>query len=87
MKVDIEAKLKRWEQRLLDLGKRNPNLNFRFNKTSTLEIKEPEINLLWENLVDDEKVMSFGIYRENIGIIWMKIQEIAIMKINFRKQI
>lgn len=64
MKVDIEAKLKRWEQRLLDLGKRNPNLNFRFNKTSTLEIKEPEINLLWENLVDDEKVMSFGIYRE-----------------------
>lgn len=64
MKVDIEAKLKRWEQRLLDLGKRNPNLNFRFNKTSTLEIKEPEINLLWKNLVDDEKVMSFGIYRE-----------------------
>ena len=63
--IDINAKIERWKKRLLDLGKRNFNLNFRFTKTSTLEIIDPDYESLWEDIVEREKELSFGTYSGN----------------------
>lgn len=64
MAVDVNAKIKQWKQKLLDLGKRNPNLNFKFNKTSTLKIESPDIFTLWDKFVNQESKLSFGRYKE-----------------------
>lgn len=61
MVVDMESKLRKWQQKLLDLGKRNPNLNFKFNKSSNLKIEKPNIYSLWHEFVDNAKEQSFGV--------------------------
>lgn len=58
MAVDMNSKLKKWQQNLLDLGKRNANINFKFNKTSNMEIIVPKIFDLWEVFVLNEKEQS-----------------------------
>lgn len=70
--IDMKAKIERWKKRLLDLGKRNANLNFRFTKTSTLEIVDPDYETLWQDIVEREKELSFGTYR---GSVWGDTEE------------
>ncbi len=43
MTVNIENKIEIWQNKLLDLGKRNKLLNYRETKRSTLRIITPEI--------------------------------------------
>ena len=59
MSVDMEAKLNKWQQKLLDLGKRNANINFRYTKSSTLQIVKPDIGELWNRFVVKENTFKF----------------------------
>ncbi len=52
----IYSKLEVWQQKLLDMGKRNRLLNFRETKRSTLKITYPEADSLYKTLVSGKKL-------------------------------
>ena len=62
--VNMDIKLDGWKNRLLDLGKRNPMLNYRDTKRGNLRILEPDINELWQHIVIDEKPLEFPIVEQ-----------------------
>ena len=62
MAVNIENKIEIWQNKLLDLGKRNKLLNYRETKRSTLRIIIPEIYEFWDSFVKNEKTLEFPFY-------------------------
>lgn len=58
---DMDADLKIWEDRLLDLGKRNKliNLNSKVGKRSHLKIVSPSLSDLFHAIAVEEKELSF----------------------------
>ena len=62
MAVNIENKIEIWQNKLLDLGKRNKLLNYRETKRSTLHIITPEIYEFWDSFVKNEKPLEFPFY-------------------------
>ncbi len=52
----IYSKLEVWQQKLLDMGKRNRLLNFKETKRSTLKITYPEADSLYKTLVSGKKL-------------------------------
>lgn len=62
MSVNIENKIEIWQNKLLDLGKRNKLLNYRETKRSTLRIIAPEIYELWNSFVINEQPLEFPFY-------------------------
>lgn len=62
MAVNIENKIEIWQNKLLDLGKRNKLLNYRETKRSTLRIITPEIYRFWDSFVKNEKPLEFPFY-------------------------
>lgn len=56
--IDLDAKIERWKKRLLDLGKRNTNLNFRFNKTSTFLLTGIKYMDIWNYVVEKEQAIT-----------------------------
>jgi len=66
MAVNIENKIEIWQNKLLDLGKRNKLLNYRETKRSTLRITTPEIYEFWDGFVKNEKSLEFPFY-DDIG--------------------
>lgn len=62
MAVNIENKIEIWQNKLLDLGKRNRLLNYRETKRSTLRIITPEIYEFWDSFVKNEKPLEFPFY-------------------------
>lgn len=62
MAVNIESKIEIWQNKLLDLGKRNKLLNYRETKRSTLRIVTPEIYKFWDSFVKNEKSLEFPFY-------------------------
>ncbi|HBR09628.1 MAG TPA: DNA/RNA helicase, partial [Clostridiales bacterium] len=74
MSVNIENKIEIWQNKLLDLGKRNKLLNYRETKRSTLRIIAPEIYELWNSFVKNEQPLEFPFYddiedKENITLL------------------
>ena len=63
MAVNIENKIEIWQNKLLDLGKRNKLLNYRETKRSTLRITTPKIYEFWDSFVKNEKPLEFPFYR------------------------
>jgi hypothetical protein len=55
----VEQSIGKWRERLLDLSRRNPMLNFRPSKTAVAELSFPELSPLIENLVNQEKTLTF----------------------------
>ena len=62
MVVNIESKIEIWQNKLLDLGKRNKLLNYRETKRSTLRIIAPGIYEFWNSFVKNEKPLEFPYY-------------------------
>lgn len=62
MAVNIENKIEIWQNKLLDLGKRNKLLNYKETKRSTLRIITPEIYEFWDSFVKNEKPLEFPFY-------------------------
>ncbi|MEG1567578.1 MAG: DUF4011 domain-containing protein, partial [Anaerovoracaceae bacterium] len=62
MAVNIENKIENWQNKLLDLGKRNKLLNYRETKRSTLHITTPEIYEFWDSFVKNETPLEFPFY-------------------------
>lgn len=57
--VDISSYIDKWENQLLDLGKRNRLINYKDTKRSNIKIISPKINELFANIVTDEKSLTF----------------------------
>lgn len=55
----LDKKIKTWEDQLLDLGKRNKMISFRESKRSTLKILKPSFEELYQQIVVDEKELTF----------------------------
>ena len=64
MSVNIETKIEIWQNKLLDLGKRNKLLNYRETKRSTMHIIAPEIHEFWDSFVKNEKSVEFPFYHD-----------------------
>lgn len=62
MAVNIENKINIWQNKLLDLGKKNKLLNYRETKRSTLRITIPKIYEFWDSFVKREKPLEFPFY-------------------------
>ena len=60
----IAQKLESWQQKLLDLGKRNKLLNFRLNAKNALIITEPAAEDLYSFVVKEEKTVVFPLPSE-----------------------
>lgn len=65
MAVTIENKIEIWQNKLLDLGKRNKLLNYRETKRSTLHIITPEIYEFWNSFVKNENPLEFPFYDDS----------------------
>ena len=57
--VILEKKIKTWEDQLLDLGKRNKMISYRESKRATLKILKPSFEELYQQIVVDEKELTF----------------------------
>jgi hypothetical protein len=57
--IDVNAKIEAWENKLLDLGKRNRLLNYQETKRSSLKILSPECFELYRSFVQEEKPLIF----------------------------
>ncbi len=57
--VILDKKIKIWEDQLLDLGKRNKMISFRESKRATLKILKPGFEELYQQIVVDEKELTF----------------------------
>lgn len=55
----LDRKIKTWEDQLLDLGKRNKMISFRESKQATLKILKPSFDELYQQIVVDEKELTF----------------------------
>lgn len=55
----LDRKIKTWEDQLLDLGKRNKMISFRESKRATLKILKPDFDELYQQIVVDEKELTF----------------------------
>jgi len=64
MIVDIEKKIEKWKNKLLDLGKRNRLLNYKETKRSSLQILYPDSFSLWKSFVKNEKPLEFPYFDE-----------------------
>lgn len=64
MAIDIEFKIEKWKNKLLDLGKRNRLLNYKETKRSSLQILKPDCVSLWKTFVQDEKSLEFPYFDE-----------------------
>ncbi|MGL4908906.1 MAG: DUF4011 domain-containing protein [Bacteroidales bacterium] len=65
MTIDIEHKIEKWKNKLLDLGKRNRLLNYKDTKRSNLKILTPCCLSLWQSFVQDETPLEFPFYDES----------------------
>jgi len=57
--MDINVRLNDWKKKLLDLGKRNALINFKFTSKSILKFSKPTIHELWQNVVEDAVEIQF----------------------------
>ncbi len=55
----LDMKLKLWQDRLLDLGKRNKMISFRETRRSTLRLVSPGFEELYRQIVSDERELTF----------------------------
>jgi hypothetical protein len=59
MSGNIDAKMVVWKNKLLDLGKRNRLLNYKFTKSNDISLIEPDLGTVYQNLVIEEKTLKF----------------------------
>ncbi len=59
MAVDVVGALARARQELLDLSLRNPLLNYRPTRRTSVRITGPELDEIWQDLVVDARSLSF----------------------------
>jgi hypothetical protein len=59
MSENVDRKIDIWKKKLLDLGKRNRLLNYKFTESNDLSVIKPNLNSLYEQLVIQEKTIDF----------------------------
>lgn len=59
MEADLTRKIKAWEDKLLDLSKRNRMLHFRETKRTTLLLLEPNFEELFQRVAINEESLTF----------------------------
>ncbi len=64
--ASLDQKLELWNNKLLDLSKRNRLINYRKTKRSNLRIDIPSIYDRWQNLVVQEKPLQFDYIDDDI---------------------
>ncbi|WP_028975689.1 DUF3320 domain-containing protein [Sporolactobacillus terrae] len=57
--ADISSYIDKWENQLLDLGKRNRLINYKETKRSNIKIVFPELAGLFTDIVNEEKLLKF----------------------------
>ena len=62
--ANINQSIEIWKKRLLDLGKRNRLINYRETKRSNIKITFPQMEILYERLVEKEEVLAFPLTSE-----------------------
>ena len=67
-KIDVDAKIETWKNKLLDLGKRNRLLNYRETKRSSLSILSPQCFELYSSFVQNEQPLVFPNITEESNI-------------------
>ncbi|WP_040329550.1 DUF4011 domain-containing protein [Clostridium ihumii] len=55
----LDVKVENWKKRLLDLGKRNKMINYKENGRSSIQVTNLELDELYSELVENEKVLNF----------------------------
>jgi len=63
----LDSKLDQWKKKLFDTSKRNRLLNFKDYKNSTVTIKQPTIENLWEKLVIKEQPLKFPLPKDEVS--------------------
>lgn len=58
--TDITILTEQWKKQLLDLGKQNRLLHYRDTKRGSLRIVSPDIDYIYDYLVNQKKLMVFG---------------------------
>lgn len=71
----MESRLDTWKKKLLDMSKRNPLLNYRDTRRSSLRIKYPEIGVLWNSFVTNEQPLEFPFTDEEQKVSLKKEKE------------
>lgn len=64
--MNFDEKLLNWKNKLLDMGKRNNLLNFKFSRKTTLQILKPNVYDLWETFVIKEKPLVFPLDKSEL---------------------
>jgi hypothetical protein len=59
MSENVDKKIDIWRKKLLDLGKRNRLLNYKFTESKDLSVIKPNLSSLYEQLVIQEKTLDF----------------------------
>lgn len=62
--ANLNEKIEHWKNKLLDLGKRNSLLNYKYTRRSNLRIEMPKIFDLWNSFVIQEEPLIFPIPAE-----------------------
>jgi Superfamily I DNA and RNA helicases and helicase subunits len=81
---DINNKLNIWKNRLLDLGKRNPLLNYRDTRRTNFKIKSPEIFNLWNSFVINKHPLEFPLVDEEQMDFWAAMDSIEMPEPNVK---
>lgn len=71
----LDTKIESWKKSLLDFGKRNRLINFKEAKRATLKIMKPECDLLYNDLVIQEKELVFSSMEKSFANIKNNFEE------------
>lgn len=69
--LNMDARIAQWENKLLDLSRRNPLIHFKNPRRSSLKIIAPDGDSIFTSLVQKNHVLEFA-YREPESTRWTK---------------
>jgi very-short-patch-repair endonuclease/DNA polymerase III delta prime subunit len=69
--LNIDDRIAKWENKLLDLSRRNPLIHFKAFRRSSLKIISPALDQIYASLVHKNHTLEF-VYREPESTLWTK---------------
>jgi very-short-patch-repair endonuclease len=69
--LNIDVRIAKWENKLLDLSRRNPMIHFKAFRRSSLKIIAPDGDKIFTSLVQKNHTLEFA-YREPESMAWSK---------------
>ena len=62
----VISRVDKWKQKLLDLSKRNRLLNYRETKRSNICIVQPDMEVIFESLVNKGEMLEFALTNKKL---------------------